>query len=219
MALTGLDVFKLLPKTNCKECDFPTCLAFAMRVAAKSIEPEKCPYLSEEAKSVLGASTAPPIRLVEIKTAKESVKIGEELVMFRHEKKFFHQAQFAVCINDSDNEKDILEKLDHVKKVNFNRAGETLKLDMIAVKNRSGDKEKFCSAVGLINGNIDFPLILISEDPETVESALGSVQGSKPLIFSANEENWEPMTETAKKFDIPMVITGNGDLSVLSDIS
>ena len=111
MSLTGLEIFKLLPNTNCKECGFATCLAFAMRVAAKKIDAEECPYLSEEAKEKLGASAVPPIRLVEIKSRNNSVAVGDELVMFRHEKTFVNQTLIALEIADKEGaDKEIVEK-------------------------------------------------------------------------------------------------------------
>ena len=219
MALTGLGVFKLLPNTNCRECGFATCLAFAMRLAAKKIEAEECPYLSEEAKEILGASAVPPIRLVEIKSGDKSVKIGEELVMFRHEKKFFHQTAFSVCIDDSKGEEEITEKLEKIKKINFERAGEILKLDLIAVKDTSGDKQKFCKTINLIKNFIDLPLILFSENPEMAAAGLEEIPGDKPLIYSANIENWEKMTELAKKYDASLVITAEDGLKGLSELS
>jgi len=219
VALTGLEVFKLLPNTNCRECEFATCLAFAMRVAAKKIEAEACPYLSEEAKEILGASAVPPIRLVEIKSGDKSVKIGEELVMFRHEKKFFHQTAFSVCIDDSEDEREITEKLEKIKKINFERAGEILKLDLIAVKDTSGDKQKFCKTINLIKNFIDLPLILFSENPEMAAAGLEEIPGDKPLIYSANIENWEKMTELAKKYDASLVIAAEDGLKGLSELS
>ncbi len=219
MPLTGLEVFKLLPNTNCRECEFATCLAFAMRVAAKKIEAEACPYLSEEAKEILGASAVPPIRLVEIKSGDKSVKIGEELVMFRHEKKFFHQTAFSVCIDDSKGEEKITEKLEKIKKINFERAGEMLKLDLIAVKDTSGDKQKFCKTINLIKNFIDLPLILFSENPEMAAAGLEEIPGDKPLIYSANIENWEKMTELAKKYNASLAITAEDGLKDLSELS
>ena len=219
MALTGLEIFKLLPNTNCKECGFATCLAFAMRVAAKKINAEVCPYLSEEAKEKLSDSAVQPIKLIEIKSGDKSVKVGEELVMFRHEKKFFRQTLFSICIDDSKDEKEITEKLENIKKVNFNRAGEILKFDLIAVKDKSGDKQKFCRTVHLVKNIIDFPLILISETPEIVEAGLNEIPGDKPLIYAANTKNWEEMTKLAKRYNTSLVVTAENGLKGLSELS
>ncbi len=92
MALSGLDIYKLLPKTNCRECGFVTCLAFAMQLAKKAVSIDKCPYLSEEAKRVLEASSLPPIKLVTIGEGNNKLEVGNENVLFRHEEKFYHPA-------------------------------------------------------------------------------------------------------------------------------
>ena len=88
MALSGLDIYKLLPKTNCKQCGYATCLAFAMALAKKAVDIDKCPFLSEEAKRILESSSLPPIRLVTIGFGDTKLEVGNETVMFRHEEKF-----------------------------------------------------------------------------------------------------------------------------------
>src|SRR5512139_2407275 len=98
MALSGLQIYKLLPQTNCKECGFPTCLAFAMKLAQKGTELDKCPYVSEEAKTSLAAASAPPIKLVTIGVGDRAFGVGNETVMFRHEKTFVHQPGFVVRV-------------------------------------------------------------------------------------------------------------------------
>lgn len=219
MALTGIQIFKLLPNTNCKECGFATCLAFAMRVAAKKIDAEACPYLSEEAKKVLGASAVPPINLLEISRGEESVKVGEELVMFRHEKKFYHKTAFAFCVKDTNDEKSTLEKLNWIKQINFERAGETLKFDLIAIKSNTNDKEKFKATVTVIRNNINFPFILLSDNPEIMREGLEVLKGAKPLMYLAHEDNWEKMSELAKTYNASLVISGKGGLESLAMLS
>ena len=102
MALSGLEIYKLLPKTNCKDCGFPTCLAFAMKVAQKGVELSACPDLSANAKSTLESSSRPPIRLVTLSAGDRKVEIGNEVVLFRHEKTFYHQPALMLRIKDSD---------------------------------------------------------------------------------------------------------------------
>ena len=101
MALTGLEIYKLLPKTNCRECGFPTCLAFGMKLAAKQADLSACPYVSEEAKQALEAASAPPIRLVTLGGDDHKVEVGNETVLFRHEKTFFHQTGVMVRLADN----------------------------------------------------------------------------------------------------------------------
>ena len=107
MALTGIQIFKYLPKTNCKECNFPTCLAFAMRLAAAQAKLSDCPYVSDEAKQFLGAASAPPIRLVKLGQGDEAVECGDETVLFRHEKKFNHPTILAASIEDTSSSEEI----------------------------------------------------------------------------------------------------------------
>ena len=219
MALTGLAIFKLLPNTNCKECGFATCLAFAMRLAAKNVEAELCPYLSDEAKEILGASAVPPIRPVEIRGGGNSVKVGEELVMFRHEKKFFHQTAFAICIGDSETEEGIIKKTEVIKKINFERAGEVLKFDLTAVKDTSGDAQRFAKAVKLVRENIDNPLVLISDNPDIIKAGLEEIPNDSPLIYSADNEHWKEMTQLAESRNASLVITAKDGLQELSELS
>lgn len=219
MALTGLEIFKLLPNTNCKDCGFATCLAFAMRLAAKNVESELCPHLSDEAKEKLGASAVPPIRLIEIGNGEKAVKVGEELVMFRHEKKFFHQTPFALCIDDSKPENEITAELEKIKNINFERAGETLRLDLVAVRDKSGDAQKFRETVKLVRSNIDYPLILMSGNPEIINAGLEELQGDKPLVYTADSGNWEDMAETAKRHNASLVVSSGDGLEGLSELS
>src|SRR3989337_4078315 len=107
MALSGVEIFKHLPKTNCKKCGFPTCLAFAMKLAAKGVSIDACPDISEEAKKLLGEASAPPIRPVTIGAGDKAVVVGEETVMFRHEKKFVHPTVLALNIKDSMSDSEI----------------------------------------------------------------------------------------------------------------
>ena len=107
MALTGIQIYKLLPQTNCKECGFPTCLAFAMKLAAKQVELSDCPYVSEESQAQLAESAAPPIRLVALKSNGYETKAGNEVVLFRHEKTFYNMPGIFVRILDTETGEDI----------------------------------------------------------------------------------------------------------------
>ena len=100
MALAGIQIYKLLPKTNCKDCEFPTCLAFAMKLAAKQVELSACPHVSEESKAELAASAEPPVRIVELKVGENLVKVGNETVLFRHEKTFYNKPGFFIRVSD-----------------------------------------------------------------------------------------------------------------------
>ena len=146
MALSGLDIFKLLPKTNCGECSVPTCMAFAMKLAQKKAELSECPYASEEAKATLGAASEPPIKLVKIGGAK-TLEVGNETVMFRHEKTFFHQTAIAIELRTSEGKEKSLNKIKEIESLNIERVGEELKADLFYISHDSDNKDDFLQTV------------------------------------------------------------------------
>ncbi|MGB6341038.1 MAG: (Fe-S)-binding protein, partial [Candidatus Aminicenantaceae bacterium] len=125
MALSGLDIFKLLPRTNCGDCGVPTCMAFAMKLAQKKAELSECPHASEEAKATLGAASEPPIRLVKI-GKDHPLEVGSETVMFRHEKTFFHQTGIAIQLRTSEGESRLEQKIREIEEYKVERVGEQL---------------------------------------------------------------------------------------------
>ena len=145
MALTGIEIFKLLPKTNCKECGYPTCLAFAMALASGKAELDACPYVSDEVKEKLAAASAPPIRPVKLQM-KDGVKtIGGETVMFRHEKTFFNPTIIAGLVTNAQADGDVDSQLDKFMKLQYDRVGLLLRPEMIAVHDANGDAGKFAA--------------------------------------------------------------------------
>ena len=144
MALTGLEIYKQLPKTNCRDCGYPTCLAFAMKLAAKQASLDQCPHVSEEAKKVLGAAARPPINLVKIGTGEKKVEVGNETVLFRHEETFYHPTALAVLVRDID--EDIEKKIERINGLEFERVGQIIGVDLIALRETSGDPATFTSA-------------------------------------------------------------------------
>src|SRR5512136_2359317 len=142
MALSGIQIFKMMPKKNCAECGVPTCLAFAMNLAAGKAELSQCPYVSEEAKALLSEAAAPPIRPVAMGSGENVVKIGGETVLFRHEKTFVNKPGFAILVSDTMPEAEVNTRLKRFKELKYERVGLTLRPEMIAVKNDSGDPAK-----------------------------------------------------------------------------
>ena len=138
MALSGLDIFKLLPKTNCKKCGRPTCIAFAMQLAQKKANIEECPFVSEEAKAALAGASAPPIRKVVLGGDGRTFPVGEETVLFRHEGKFFNPVGIAVTLDDSLDAEGRKARVEAIKKLAFTRVGLPIQVDMVAVRNLSG---------------------------------------------------------------------------------
>ncbi len=208
MALSGLEIFKKLPKTNCKECGFPTCLAFAMQLAAGKIELEKCPYVSEEAKEELSEASQPPILKVEIGAGEGAFTVGEETVMFRHDRTFVNQNGFAVAVDDTMDEGKIEETIKEVDGMSFDRVGQTLAIDAVCLKNKSGDKDKFLALAAKVSGMTKKPLILISSDAETLKAAADQLKDSKPLIHAATAETVDLFIDIAKSTGCPIAVRG-----------
>jgi len=204
MALTGIEIFKLLAKTNCKECGEPTCLAFAMKLAAGKAELSACPYVSEEAKAKLSEAAAPPILPVTIGVGDRALKVGGETVMFRHEKRFENPPGFALLISDSMDDAETSRRLESFKKLQYERIGLVLRPDLIAVKSASGDKAKFEALVSKVKQNTDCGLILMSDDPDVLAAGLAVCADRKPLLYAATEENWEKMADLAKENSCPL---------------
>ncbi|MFU8773378.1 MAG: acetyl-CoA decarbonylase/synthase complex subunit gamma [Anaerolineales bacterium] len=218
MALSGIQIYKLLPQTNCKDCGFPTCLAFAMKLAAKQVELAACPHVSEESKTKLAESAAPPIRLVSIKSDGYEVKAGNEVVLFRHEKTFYHKPGLFIRVRDEQSPEEIQDKITLVEKYQVNYVGIELALDGFAVKSTSGDSATFANAVSTVRQASQRPLILMSPDPEVISAGLMAVDGESPLIHAANADNWESMADLAKKHQCALVVTAD-TLDELADLT
>ncbi len=205
MALTGIAIYKKLPKKNCGECGVPTCLAFAMNLAAGRAELDSCPYVSEEVKAELAEASAPPIRTVSIGRGGGEIKIGGETVMFRHEKTFVNQTGIAVLVEDTEPDEQVEGKLSRFKELSYERVGLTLKADMVAVKNASGDREKFCGLVKKAR-ETGAALILMSENAENMSAALDICAEDRPLVYAASGENSGSFAEIALKHSVPLAV-------------
>ncbi len=219
MALTGIQIYKFLPKTNCKECNFPTCLAFAMKLAAGGVELAACPYVSDEGKAALAAAAKPPIKLIIIGDGDKKIEVGNETVMFRHEKTFVHPTALVVRIKDTDSADDVAKKVDEVGKYGVDRVGMTFGLDGFAIDNASGDAAKFLQAVDAVNSKTDLPLVLMSTDPGAMGQALDKVAAKKPLIYAATKDNIDQMLELAKKHSCPLAVRSAGGLNELAELT
>jgi len=217
MALTGIQIYKLLPRTNCKDCGFPTCLAFAMKLAAKQIELADCPHVSDESKSSLAESAAPPIRLVTISSNGHKVEAGNEVVLFRHEKTFYHKPGFFLRVTDQLPADELTALVARAGSYNVNYVGIDLELEGFAVECRSGSAGQFASAVSAVVEKSDKPLILLSDDVEVMKGGLQAAGGTKPLIHCANEENWQGMAALAVETKSPLAVTA-GNLSDLTSL-
>jgi len=206
MALTGIQIYKLLPKTNCGECGVPTCLAFAMNLAAGKADLSSCPYVSEEAKAMLVEAAAPPVRLVTIGVGERALKIGGETVMFRHEKRFENPPGFAILISDSMDEAEVNARLERFGQLQYERVGLTLRPELVALKAESGDAEKFAALVGKVKQSSDASLILLSDNPDVLGAGLKVSADRKPLLYAANKDNLELVAALAKDASFPVAV-------------
>ncbi|UCC90383.1 MAG: acetyl-CoA decarbonylase/synthase complex subunit gamma [Dehalococcoidia bacterium] len=210
MPLTGIEIFKLLPKTNCGECGVPTCLAFAMSLAGGKAELSACPYISEEAKTKLAEASAPPIRPVTIGVGDRALKIGGETVSFRHEKRFENPPGFALLISDAMDDSEVNARLKKLKELQFERIGLTLRPDLVAIKDDSGDASKFEALVNKVKQNSDYGIILMSNNPEILAAGLKACAERKPLIYAATKDNLEPVADLAKQSSCPVAVKASG---------
>lgn len=217
MALSGLDIYKLLPKTNCKECGFATCLAFAMQLAKKAVSIDRCPFLSAEAKNILQASSQPPIKLVTIGDRENKLETGNETVLFRHEEKFYHPTGIGFIIDDNLSDAEVDRKLSQIGSLNFERIGQELKVNLVAIK-QNRDKERFARVVQAVSRQTQLGLVLMSEDPEALSAALRICKERKPLIYKITEKNLASLSGIIKELKVPLVVSA-ADLETLSRVT
>jgi acetyl-CoA decarbonylase/synthase, CODH/ACS complex subunit gamma len=198
MALSGIQIYKLLPQTNCKDCGYPTCLAFAMKLAAKQVELSACPWVSEESKTQLAESAAPPIRLVAIKSNGFETKAGNEVVLFRHEKTFYNRPGVLIRVSDDQSLEEIKRIISEADQYKVNYVGIDLFVDGFAVASKAGDAKKFSEAVRTVRQISHRPLVLMSRDPELIKAGLSELKDESPLLYAADANNWQAMAEIAK---------------------
>jgi acetyl-CoA decarbonylase/synthase complex subunit gamma len=203
MALTGIQIYKLLPQTNCKACNFPTCLAFAMKLAAKQVELSACPYVSEESKKQLAESAAPPIRLVTLASDGHEVKAGNEVCLFRHEKTFYNKPGLFVRLKADDAE--LAKKVAELDAYSVNYVGIDLHIDGFAVEGKEG----LDAAVKTIRSASKLPLVLISADPNALEPALAALSGEHVLVYAADSSNLDALADLAKKHGAALAVTSD----------
>jgi len=210
MALTGLEIYKLLPKTNCKDCAFPTCLAFAMKLAAKQAELAACPHVSEEAKAALESAAAPPIRLITMGDDEHKIEVGNETELHRHNKTFFHMPGLLVRVNDTQPLAEVQELVRQIDGYSVDYVGMVLNLDGIAVEGTSGDPATFAEYVKAVRAKTRRPLILMGDDADVMKAGLAEVNGTTPLIYAAKPDNWEAMADLAKEHKAPLAVYSEG---------
>jgi acetyl-CoA decarbonylase/synthase complex subunit gamma len=219
MGLTGIQIFKMLPKTNCGECGVPTCLAFAMNLASGKAELDACPYVSEEARETLDEASAPPIRPVAIGAGTRAFKIGGETVMFRHEKTFFNPMGLAVLVPSDMDPAALDEKLKEWNALQYERVGLNILPELIALKDVNGDSGAFGAAAGKISKESEFGLVLMTENMDVMKAGVEASAFKKPLLYAATADNADDMGALAKESGLPLAIKADDvdGLIALSD--
>ncbi|WP_461833875.1 acetyl-CoA decarbonylase/synthase complex subunit gamma [Desulfothermus sp.] len=216
MGLTGIQIFKLLPQTNCKECGCATCLAFAMNLAAGKAELDQCPYVSDEAREKLAEASAPPVRPVMLGKGVREVKIGGETVEYRHEKTFVGPTAIAALVNSDIAEDELKNKLKVWNAFQYERVGLNLRPELIALKDVNGNKDEFAAKAKLIAETSEFNLILMSENKEVMEAALEVTKFKRPLIYAATKDNVEDYGNLAKENNVPLAVKGDSVEDLIS---
>jgi len=216
MALKGAEIMKRLPKTNCKECGYATCFAFAMKLATGGAKLEDCPYLPPGVKAELEAAMAPPIKLVTIGVGENALVIGEEEVMFRHEKTFFHEPGIAILISDKESDSDIEKKIKAIKELHFERIGKELKINLLALSFESGDKTKFETLVKKTYETTDIALILVCNNIDVLFSAATLCADRKPLVYPITKENIDLAIPKLKELRTPAGVKGESIEEIVS---
>ena len=206
MALTGIQIFKLLPKTNCKECGVPTCLAFAMNLASGKAELDSCPYVSDEAREQLSAASAPPIRPVAVGKGVRSFTTGGETVQYRHEKTFFNPTAFAALVNSDIKDSDLKDKLKIWNAFQYERVGLNLRPELVALKDVKGDKKEFAQKAKIVAETSEFNLILMSENADVMKAGIEACKFKKPLMYAATAGNADAFGAAAKENNLPLAV-------------
>jgi acetyl-CoA decarbonylase/synthase complex subunit gamma len=215
MALTGMQIYKSLPKTNCKDCGLPTCMAFAMQVAAKQRGLTDCPHISEEGKEALSDASAPPIRLIKIGPEGKSFEIGQETVMFRHEEKFHRPTGIAIRIPATLSDEDAGAMIERANKSRFPRVGATLSVALCAVEVETADP---AGRAKLAAAKSEIPLILVGGKADALKAAAEAIKDQKPMIYKADASNVEALAEIAGAAKLPLAVGGK-NLEELADLT
>jgi len=214
MALTGIDIFKKLPKTNCGDCGVPTCLAFAMAIAAGKADLESCPHVSEEAKEALGAASAPPIRPFAIGVGDDAAKVGGETVEYRHEKTFASPTPIAILVTTDDDDAAVEAKVKKLDELQYERVGVIMKPDIVAIKDTAGDAGKFEALVKKVQDIKKAPTILISDSTDALKAGAAACGDNKPVVYPVTADNADDMAAFGKESGCPLGVKADGPEAV-----
>jgi acetyl-CoA decarbonylase/synthase, CODH/ACS complex subunit gamma len=206
MALSGLDIYKLLAKTNCRKCGYPTCLAFAMQLAKKAVSIDSCPHVNDEARAVLQEASMPPVRMVVVGSGERKLEIGEETVMFRHEEKFRRPCGIGLIIDDSSSDAAITAQAAALEKMSFERVGQVLKPDLVALRQTS-NAQRFVGAVKTLIASTALPLAIMPKDADSLKVALEIAHARLPLVYRATAQNVKEYGALCSQYKVPLVVS------------
>lgn len=211
MPLSGSQIVKLLPnKKPCRDCGFPTCFAFAMKLASGGTTLDKCPHLAPEVKAELEEALAPLMKLVTVGTGENELKIGDEEIVYRHEKTYKHPTGIGLLIADTDDDATVEEKIKKIEEFQFTWIGLTLKADLLALQYASGDPSKFLALVKKVSAATDLPSMLICEDTDTLFEAYDICADRRPLLYPVTKENIDAVIPKIKEKPTPIGIRAEG---------
>jgi acetyl-CoA decarbonylase/synthase, CODH/ACS complex subunit gamma len=217
--ISPIDVYKLLPKTNCQECHESNCMAFATRLVNGELVLTDCPPLFtpeyQTACHDLSLFLAPPVRAVTFGTGAQQCTVGGKYVLQRHEFTYHNPAGIAIDVDDLMTEEDLHARVRRIEQFTYNYIGRTLALNAIAIRSVSGDPAVFGKTVRMVAGTTSLPLILCTPDPAVMEAGLAGTGDRRPLIYAATEKNWKQMADLALSFHAPLVVHTSGDLALL----
>ena len=218
MRATAMDIYRLLPQTNCAKCGEASCMAFATRLSDKEADVNMCTEMTDKQMEKLQEVLAPAVREVTIGTGENSITIGGDEVLYRYELTYYNPTSLVIDISDDLSDREFQEKVKKAEEFEFERTGEKLKLNALAIRNKSGSVDKFVEAVKKVK-DAKFPLVLCSFDPEAMEAALEIVGDKRPLIYGATENNLGRMADLAQEYECPVTLFVPHDLEKMKELS
>lgn len=223
-AVSPIEIYRRLPRTNCKECGEENCMAFAVKLVNMETKLEKCPPLLRESKyrknyEELKEILSPPVKEIEIRSEKSVVKIGGEYVMHRHELTYINPTPIAIDVDDTMTKEELAKRIDITENFKYDYLGRSLTLDLIAVRSVSNSPEEFKRTVNFVASNTNLPLILCSLNPKVIEAGLSVIPDHKPLIYAVTKDNWQDIIEIVHKYNVPVTVFSPGDLDMLMSLT
>ena len=218
MQVTAMEIYRLLPKTNCAKCGEASCMAFATKLSDKETDLELCTQLAADEMEKLENLLAPAVREITIGKGEKAMILGGDEVLYRYELTYYNPTPLVIDVNDNMDEEALNERIKIIEATEFERTGEKLVLDGVAVRNVSGNKDKFAETALKLKSS-KLPLVLCSLDPEAIKAALEKVGSEKPLLYAATENNIEDMASLAIEYDCPLTLFVPNDLEKMKELS